>query len=723
MKKIILKIGGMTCTSCSNSLEKHLRKQDGIINANVNLVLEEAYIEYEDNLTLETIDKYIAKSGFKSLGIPKNTKEKSGLIPLIIFSILAVILLSFSIIFMTVLKKTDYPLVFTITSLILILPFLVYGFDIFKSGIKGFIHLSPNMHSLVTLGVFTSFIYSFIEMILIINGHTEYVKTIYFESCAIVIYFIKLGRFIDHKGKVKTKKALTELMEITPSKAILLKDGVEAEIDIDEVKVDDILVLKPGMKASSDGIVINGSAHFDEAFLTGEAVSNKKTNGSNIIAGTINLDGYIEYRVLRNGRDSTISEIVNLVKEASNSKAKISKVADRISSIFVPCIILIALIAFISFFIGTKNFNTAIIKFTTVLVIACPCALGLATPLALVVSHGLCANNSILVKNSSTLEDVNKINRVIFDKTGTLTKGHFVITEYYNYTDLDNEELLNIISNIESYSSHPISKAFNITNKLNVTDYKNIDGIGIEAKIDNDTYYLGSNKLLSYLKLECKNSEDLETLKSFGSTIVHVVKNGEIIGLIGLNDTLKDDAFDIVQEFKKRDIKLSILTGDNEASANNIKEILEIDECISNVYPKDKKTIIDNYMNNGDYCMMIGDGINDAPSLVSANIGVSVNKECNIASDASDIILINDNLESILNIFIISKKTFRIIKENLFWAFFYNIIMIPIALGALEFKGIYFNPMIASFAMMISSLTVILNSLRIRRAKLWKKEF
>ena len=723
MKKIILKIDGMTCTSCSNSLEKHLRKQEGIITANVNLVLEEAYIEYEDNLTLETLDKYVAKSGFKSLGVPKNTKEKSGLIPLIIFSILAVILLSFSIVFMTAIKKMDYPIIFTMTSLILILPFLAYGFDIFKSGIKGFIHLSPNMHSLVTLGVFTSFIYSFIEMILIINGHSEYVKTIYFESCAIVIYFIKLGRFIDHKGKVKTKKALTELMEITPSKAILLENGVEKEIDIDEVKVDDILVLKPGMKASSDGIVVNGSAHFDEAFLTGEAVSCKKTNGSNVIAGTINLDGYIEYKVLKNGRDSTISEIVNLVKEASNSKAKISKIADKISSVFVPCIILIALIAFISFFIGTKNFNTAIIKFTTILVIACPCALGLATPLALVVSHGLCASNSILVKNSSTLEDVNKINRVIFDKTGTLTKGHFVITEYYNYSNLENDELLNIISNIESYSRHPISKAFNIKNKLNVSDYKNIDGVGIEAKIDNDIYYLGSNKLLSHLNINNKNNEDLAYLKELGSTIVYAIKNGEIIGLIGLNDTLKDDAFDIVQEFKKRNIKLSILTGDNEASANKIKDILEIDECISNVYPKDKKTIIDNYMNNSDYCMMIGDGINDAPSLVSANIGVSVNKECNIASDASDIILINDNLESVLNIFIISKKTFKIIKENLFWAFFYNIIMIPIALGALEFKGIYFNPMIASFAMMISSLTVILNSLRIRRTKLWKKEF
>lgn len=722
MKKIILKIDGMTCTSCSNSLEKHLRKQEGIINANVNLVLEEAYIEYEDNLTLETLDKYVAKSGFKSLGVPKNTKEKSGLIPLIIFSILAVCILSFSVIFMTALKKEDYPLIFTLTSFVIILPFLVYGFDIFKSGIKGFIHLSPNMHSLVTLGVFTSFIYSFIEMILILKGYTGYVKTIYFESCAIVIYFIKLGRFIDHKGKVKTKKALTELMEITPSKAILLKDGIEKEIDIDEVKVDDILVLRPGMKATSDGVVVNGSAHFDEAFLTGEAISSKKTTGSNVIAGTINLDGYIEYKVLKNGRDSTISEIVNLVKEASNSKAKISKLADKICSIFVPSIMLIALIAFISFFIATKSFNSAIIKFTTVLVIACPCSLGLATPLALVVSHGMCASNGILIKNSTTLEDVSKINRIIFDKTGTLTKGHFVITEYYNYSSLDDKELLDIVSNIESNSSHPISKAFTITNKLEVTDYKNIDGIGIVGKIGNDTYHLGSKKLLTYLNIKYDNSNDLETLYNLGSTIVYIVKNGEIVGLIGLNDTLKDDAYDVIKEFKNRNIKLSILTGDNEASANKVKDILEIDECISNVYPKDKKTIIDNYMNNGDYCMMIGDGINDAPSLVSANIGVSVNKDCNIASDSADIILINDNIESIINIFIISNKTFRIIKENLFWAFFYNIIMIPIALGALEFASIYFNPMIASFAMMISSLTVILNSLRIRRVKLWKKE-
>lgn len=722
MKKIILKIDGMTCTSCSNSLEKYLNKQKGIIKANVNLVLEEAYIEYSDELTIDDLNNYVKKTGFKSLGESKLVKEKNGLIPLIIYSILSVILLTFSILFMTVFKKEDYPVFFTVTSFILILPFLVYGIKIFKSGINGFIHAAFNMHSLVTLGVFTSFIYSFIEMILIINGNTEYVKTIYFESCAIVIYFINLGSYIDHKGKVKTKEALTNLMEITPSKAILLKDGVEVEIDIDEVKKNDILVLKPGMKASSDGVVIKGSAHFDEAFLTGEAISNKKEKGSNIIAGSINLDGYIEYEVIKNGRDSTISEIVNLVKEASNSKAKISKIADKICGYFVPMIMLIALISFITFYLVTSNFNTAIVKFTTVLVIACPCSLGLATPLALVVAHGLCASNGILVKNSSSLEDINKINRVIFDKTGTLTEGHFTITRIFNHSKYNDSELLNIISNIESNSKHPISMAFNVLDKLDVYDFNNIDGVGISAKINNNTYYLGSYKLLKHLNLTYNYDSDILELNDSSSTIIYVVENSVIIGLLGLNDVIKDKTIDCVNELKKRNIKLSILTGDNKESATNISNKLGIADCISEVYPKDKKMIVDSYIKNNEYVMMIGDGINDAPSLISANVGVSVNKDCNIASDASDIIIINSNIESIINLFLISNKTFRIIKENLFWAFFYNLIMIPIALGALEFANIYMNPMIASFAMMISSITVILNSLRIRRIKLWKKE-
>ncbi len=722
MKKIILKIDGMTCTSCSNSLEKYLNKQKGIIKANVNLVLEEAYIEYSDELTIDDLNNYVKKTGFKSLGESKLVKEKNGLIPLIIYSILSVILLTFSILFMTVFKKEDYPVFFTVTSFVLIIPFLIYGIKIFASGIKGFIHAAFNMHSLVTLGVFTSFIYSFIEMILIINGNTEYVKTIYFESCAIVIYFINLGSYIDHKGKVKTKEALTNLMEITPSKAILLKDGVEVEIDIDEVKKNDILVLKPGMKASSDGVVIKGSAHFDEAFLTGEAISNKKEKGSSVIAGSINLDGYIEYEVIKNGRDSTISEIVNLVKEASNSKAKISKIADKICGYFVPMIMLIALISFIIFYLVTNNFNTAIVKFTTVLVIACPCALGLATPLALVVAHGLCASNGILVKNSSSLEDINKINRVIFDKTGTLTEGHFTITKFFNHSNYSDSELLNIISNIESNSKHPISMAFNVLDKLDVYDFNNIDGVGISAKINNNTYYLGSYKLLNHLNLTYNYDSDILELTDSSSTIIYVVENSVIIGLLGLNDVIKDKAIDCVNELKKRNIKLSILTGDNKESATNISNKLDIVDCISEVYPKDKKMIVDSYIKNNEYVMMIGDGINDAPSLISANVGVSVNKDCNIASDASDIIIINSNIESIINLFLISNKTFKIIKENLFWAFFYNIIMIPIALGALEFAGIFMNPMIASFAMMISSITVILNSLRIRRIKLWKKE-
>ncbi|MBP5446353.1 MAG: cation-translocating P-type ATPase [Acholeplasmatales bacterium] len=722
MNKIILKIGGMTCTSCSNSLEKHLNKQEGIINANVNLILEEAYIEYEDNITLDDLNRYVNKSGFKSLGISKNTKEKTGFIPLIIFSCLAVILLTFSILFMIAFKKEDYPEFFLITSLVLIIPFLIYGIDIFKSGIKGFIHLHPNMNSLVTLGVFTSFIYSFIEMILIFNGDTSYLKSIYFESCAIVIYFIKLGRFIDHKGKVKTKKAITSLMEITPPKAILLKDGKEIEIDIDEVNKDDLLVLKPGMKASSDGIVISGAAHFDEAFLTGEAVSKKKEKDSNIIAGSINLDGYITYKAIKTGRDSTISEIVNLVKEAANSKAKISKLADRISLIFVPMIILIALLSFIIFFIVTKNFNTAIIKFTTILVIACPCALGLATPLALVVAHGLCASNGILVKNSSVLEDVNSIDTLVFDKTGTLTIGHFSITKLFNHSNYSDSELLNIISNIEAKSTHPISKAFNIKKELEISDFKTIEGVGISAKINDKTYILGSKKVLTNYNLEYSYNDEINELINSSSTIIYIVEKSVVIGLIGVNDTIKDNAVDVINHLKEMNKELILLTGDNSSSAKKVGNLLSIDNVISEVYPKDKKIVISNLMNDNKKVMMIGDGINDAPSLVSANVGVSINKDCNIASDSSDIILINDNLESVINIFTISKYTFKIIKENLFWAFFYNLLMIPIALGALEFAGVYMNPMWASLAMMISSITVTINSLRIRRVNLWKRK-
>ena len=720
MKKVILKIDGMTCTSCSNSLEKHLNRQKGIILANVNLVLEEAYIEYEDYLTIEDLNKYVKETGFKSLGLSKNTKEKSGLIPLIIYSVLAIVLLTFSILFMTILDNELYSKQFLIISLVLIIPFLIYGLDIFKSGIKGFIHLSPNMNSLVTLGVFTSFIYSFIEMILIFNGNISYIKTIYFESCAIVIYFIKLGRYIDHKGKVRTKKAITGLMEITPNKAILLKDNIEVEIDIDDVKKDDLLVLKPGMKASSDGVVVSGSAHFDEAFLTGEAFSKKKEKDSNIIAGSINLDGYIVYKAVKTGRDSTISEIVNLVKEASNSKAKISKLADRISSIFVPMIILIAILAFTFYFIFTKDFNKSIIKFTTVLVIACPCALGLATPLALVVSHGLCANNGILVKNSAILESVNKVNTITFDKTGTLTKGNFIITNYYNHSKYNDNELLNIIANIESNSTHPISKAFNVIDKIDVSNFKVIDGVGISAIANNNEYLLGSNKALEEYILTYNYIDEINTIKENGSTIIYIIENGLVIGLIGLNDVIKDSAYDVINELKK-DYELYIITGDNSTSANLISKKLNIDNVYSNVYPKDKQKIITELKNNDKFVMMVGDGINDAPSLVSADIGVSINKECNIASDASDVILISDNMDSIVNLFIISKKTFRIIKENLFWAFFYNLLMIPIALGALEFINIYMNPMWASLAMMASSITVILNSLRIRRVKLWKK--
>ncbi len=467
------------------------------------------------------------------------------------------------------------------------------------------------------------------------------------------------------------------------------------------------------MKAAVDGIIISGEGHFDEAFLTGEARSKKKIINDNILAGSINLDGAIKYKATKIGKDSTISEIVNLVKEAMMSKAKISNLADKISMIFVPFIFLTALIGFIMYLIFT-NFNTAIIKFATVLVVACPCALGLATPLALVVAHGKYASLGILVKNNQILEEIVKINYISFDKTGTLTYGNYKVDKFYNYSNYNDIELLNIISNIENESQHPIKKAFNITKKLDVSSFKVIDGIGVTARLFDNEYIIGNNKLLNE-NIKNDHQNEFDDLVNNSYTAIYVVENLKVIAIIGLKDIIKKDSKELINNLHKLNINTCILTGDNELTAKSIADELEINDIYANVYPKDKGVVINDLKNKGYTVMMIGDGINDAVSLANANIGVSVNKSCDVASDSADIIITKDEINNIYNLFKVAKKAFRIIKENLFWAFFYNIIMIPIALGALEFVGIKMMPMWASLAMMASSLTVIFNSLRIRR--------
>lgn len=728
MNKIDLSIGGMSCSACSSGLEKYLNKQKGIVDASVNLVLAMATIKYE-GIDIKDIERYIKEAGFESLGpydLFKEKKNKNIKRNLIIYSVLVLILLYVSMSHMVGLPTIDflnmenYANNYSICLLVLTIPFMIYGLDIFKSGYKNLIHKTPNMDTLVSIGVLSSFIYSLFSSIMIILGKDMFVHNLYYESAGVVIYFIKLGRYIDSKSKEKTKDAIKSLVQITPMKALVkTKDG-EKEVTIDEVKVGDILICKPGMKFAVDGIIVDGSTHADESFITGESKPNKKTISDKVVAGSLNIDGSVLYEAKAIGKNSTISEIVRLVVEASNTKAPIARFADRVSGYFVPSIILIAVITFISYLLLGKSINDSLVHFVNVLVVSCPCALGLATPLAIVVSEGVCAKNGILVKNSETLENSYKVNTIVFDKTGTLTYGNLKINKVNNYSDYKDSELNIIISSLESKSSHPIASAFkNEKLKLKeVTNYKNIDGIGLEGKIEDNKYYIGNARLFEKLKIENNYSDDEKELTNDGNSILYVIENKKVIALVGVKDIIRDDAKKIINELNvSREVIM--LTGDNEVTANVIAKELNINNVISNVLPSEKVKEIKNLMEENTV-MMIGDGINDAPSLATSSIGVSIGSGTDIANDSSNVILMNDNLVNIVNLINISKSTIKIIKENLFWAFFYNICMIPISIGLLSRFGINMNPMIAGLSMTLSSVTVMLNTLRLKRVKVRK---
>lgn len=735
MKKIILSIDGMTCSACSNGLEKYLLKQDGIINASVNLVMSNALIEYDESkLNQKNIEEFVKKAGFKSLGLYTDIKTKNNAknnkILFIIFLILAIVLMYVSMGHMVGLPTFEFlnmhthPISYALALLILTIPFIIYGFDIIKSGFKNLIHKAPNMDTLVAIGVLSSLLYSIYNMYMLIRGDSSYVEHLYFESAAIVIFFIKLGRYIDGVSKDKTKEAIQKLVQITPKDATIKVEGKEKRVTIDEINKGDIVISKPGERISVDGEIIVGKTHLDESFITGESKPIVRTIGDKVIAGSINYDGYIEYKAERIGRDSTISEIVKLVIEATNTKAPIAKIADKVSGYFVPAVIVIAFITFLVYLILGLGFASAINTFVTILVVACPCSLGLATPLAIVISEGVCATNGILVKKSETLENASKINTIVFDKTGTLTYGTLKIAEILNYSNLSNNELIQLAGSLEAKSTHPISKAFieyletNKIKLLNVEKFEDISGYGITGIINDNTILVGNSKLLDKNNIENNYKEQEGILAEKGNSIIYIVKNSEILGIIGVNDIIRENAKEIVSTLKHTDIDVIMLTGDNEKTAKSIADILEIKNVIANVTPSEKTKIIKNLKEEGKIVMMCGDGINDSPALALSDIGVSVNSGTDIARDSSDVILTKNDLSSIINLINISKKTIKNIKQNLFWAFFYNTLMIPIAMGVLSPFGIAINPMIASLAMVLSSFTVILNALRLKRIKL-----
>ena len=733
MKRIILSIDGMTCSACSNGLEKYLNKQNGIYNASVNLVMANATVEYDEKiLTIQKIEEFVKKAGFKSLGEfkeikieEKNKKEKG---KFILFTFLAILLMYISMGHMVNLPSIPYldahenPINYMVALLLLTILFFIYGFDIIKNGYKNLIHKTPNMDTLVGIGVITSFLYSLYNMYLVLTGNHDQIMNLYFESSSIVIYFVKLGRYIDGVSKDRTKEAIQKLVKITPNKAVIKVNGEEKEVTLDEIKKGNIVVVRPGEKIAVDGEIITGQAHFDESFITGESKPNNKTVGDKVLAGSLNYDGYVEYKAERIGKESTVSEIVRLVIEASNTKAPISKVADKVSGIFVPLVIGIAIITFFIYWLVTKDVATSLTTFVTILVVACPCSLGLATPLAIVVSEGLCASNGILIKKSEILENAQKVNTVVFDKTGTLTYGKLKIAKVLNYSEMQEKELLQYVGSIEQKSSHPIGKAFTdylVENKidpLEVTEFENLPGIGIKGKVNEEEFLLGNLKILQKYQIENPYKEDENKLAQDGNSIVYVVKNQKIIALIGVNDIVRENAKEVIENLNQNNIETVMLTGDNTQTAEIIAKEIGITKVISNVVPAEKANTIKKLKEENRVVMMCGDGINDSPALSSSDIGVSVKSGTDIAMDSSDVILTQNDLNSIVKLIHISKKTLRIIKENLFWAFFYNCLMIPIAMGVLKPLGISITPMIASLAMVFSSITVILNTLRLKKA-------
>ena len=726
MKQIILSIEGMTCSACSNGLEKYLNKQPGVQRADVNLVLASANIEYDDSkLTVAQIEKFVAQAGFKSLGkfklINDNNNLKKDRNFLILFLSAALFLcfysLNLSFNFIKI-GGANNLFIYISISILLNLLFLFYGKDILISGFKNLWHRMPNMDTLVSLSVLSCFAYSLYSVWQLYQGSTN--NGFYFETVAMIIVLVKLGRYIDRLGKDKTKDAIRKLVEITPYFGIVKVADAEKKVTIDEITPGDLVVSRAGEKVAVDGEIVGGRAHFDESFLTGESQPVLKQVGSKIRAGSLNYDGYVEYRAEKIGRESTVSEIVRLVSAAAASKAPIARLADIASGYFVPLIMGLAIVTFVGHWLTGSNFAASLMTGVCVLAAACPCALGLAAPLALVVAEGKCLEKGILVKKNAVLETARHIGLIIFDKTGTLTYGKPLITDIISYGTQSEQELAQIAGSIEKKSNHPLATAFTLflhDNNLKtyrISDFKVWNGMGVAAKINDDDYLLGNAKILQLRGLKPLNQTDEIRLQKQGCSIVYLAKNQDVVGLFGVRDTVRREAPEMLDNLHRMQVQTVMLTGDNLKTAQAAATSLRLGQIIADVSPRQKIEAVRHFKTQHKIVAMCGDGINDSPALAESDIGISFSGATDVAMNAADVVLIGSDLRRVTDLMVISRHTVRIIKQNLFWAFFYNLMIIPAAMGLFERFGIVMNPMLSGLAMVLSSTLILLNTLRLK---------
>lgn len=737
-------IEGMTCASCAQTVEKATGTLNGVISSSVNLATEKMTVDYDPAiLTVSDITQAVADSGYAahedidSMNTVEDSKMKKGKYihsmwkRFVASAIVTVPLLYISMGHMaglplpSVIDPMMNPDTFALLQLILTLPVMFFGRQFFTVGFKTLFKGHPNMDSLVALGTGAAFIYSVGATIAIWFGYGDFSEVLYYESAAVILTLITLGKYLEVRSKGKTSEAIEKLMGLAPKTALVVRDGKEIKISIDEVAVGDTVIVKPGEKIPVDGKVLEGMTSVDEAMLTGESIPVEKNPGDNVIGASINKNGTIQYKATKVGKDTALSQIIKLVEEAQGSKAPIAKMADIISGYFVPIVIVIALISSLAWYFGGEDGLFSLTIAISVLVIACPCALGLATPTAIMVGTGKGAENGVLIKGGVALETTHKIQTIVFDKTGTITEGKPKVTDIITENGISDTELLQLTASAEKGSEHPLGEAIvkgaeEKDLKLSKSENFNaIPGQGIEVEIDGKKLLAGNKKLMDTRNISLKTlAEIADTLARNGKTPMYVAINDQIAGIIAVADTVKENSVAAIEKLHKMGIEVAMITGDNKGTAEAIARQVGIDRVLSEVLPEDKANEVKKLQSGGKKVAMVGDGINDAPALAQAEIGIAIGSGTDVAIESADIVLMRSDLMDVSTAVELSKATIRNIKENLFWAFAYNIIGIPFAMGIFYFfGGPLLNPIIAGAAMSLSSVSVLLNALRLKRFK------
>ena len=613
--------------------------------------------------------------------------------------------------------------IYSIVQLLLTIPVVYAGRDFFIHGFKNLARKSPTMDSLIAMGASAAIIYSLYATYMTITVDPEYHMNLYFESAGTIITLILLGKLLEARTKGQTSSAIKKLIGLQPKKAKIIENGVEKEVLIENIKVGDIIVVKPGEKIAVDGKIVSGNTSVDEAMITGESIPVSKNPGDKVIGGSINKNGSIQFEATEIGKDTVLSQIIKLVEEAQGSKAPISRMADIVAGYFVPIVIVIATVTGIIWFMSGSGLTAALTFFISVLVIACPCALGLATPTSIMVGTGKGAENGILIKSGEALETAHKIKTVVLDKTGTITKGKPVLTNLKVYNSFDENEILQLAASAENNSEHPLAEAIVNGAKERNVEFKQYDkframpGYGIRATIDDKEIQIGNRKLMASRKISTEAAEkDYEILSNEGKTPMFISVNNELAGLIAVADVVKETSKGAIERMHKLGLKVIMLTGDNEKTAKYIAKEVGIDSVIAEILPFQKSEEVKKLQEAGEFVAMVGDGINDSPALAQANVGIAIGSGTDVAIESADIVLIRNDLNDVAGAIALSKATITNIKENLFWAFFYNVIGIPFAAGIFYafFNGPKLDPMIAAFAMSLSSVSVLMNALRLK---------